>query len=336
MKDEEMAMSITRRGAIAAALPFAAARAQDPSAWPTRTVRLVVPFPPAGTTDIAGRIAAEMLTPRLGQQVIVENRPGATGNLGAEHVARAEPDGHTLLVCTISTAAINHSLWGARMPVRPEDFAAAGLLIRVPNVVFVPAASPVRSVAELVAAAKARPGALTYGSPGSGGSPHMTMEMLKLRTGTDILHVPFRGAGPMLVEAVAGRLDSACDNMPSCIGHVRDGRLRALAVTSAARSPALPAVPTLAEAGVPDFEATAWFGVQAPARTPRPIVERLGRELDAIARDPGYRARIAELGGDPPNLTPGGGTSPEAFEAFIRAEIARWAEVVRVSGAKVD
>jgi tripartite-type tricarboxylate transporter receptor subunit TctC len=323
--------------AAVAALPAAPRRARAQEApWPARPIRLVVPFPPAGTTDITGRIAAEMLGPRLGQTLVVENRAGATGNIGAEHVARSEPDGYTLLLCTISTASINYALWGARMPVRPEDLAAVALLIRVPNVVFVPASSPFRGAGDLIAAAKARPGALNYGSSGSGGSPHMTMEMLKLRSGADMAHVPFRGAGPMLVEAVAGRLDAGCDNMPSCIGHIRDGRLRALAVSGARRSPSLPDVPTLAEAGVPDFEATAWFGVQAPARTPRPIIERLGAELDAIARDPGYRARIAELGGDPPGLTPEGGTTPAAFEAFIRAEIAKWAEVVRVSGAKVD
>jgi len=331
-------MPITRRGLVALSLaaPMLSPAARAQESWPARTIRLIVPFPPAGTTDITGRIVAEMLTPRLGQQVIVENRSGATGNLGAEHVARSEPDGYTLLTCTISTAAINYSLWGARMAVKPEDLAAVGLLIRVPNVVFVPASSSVRTLADLVAAAKAKPGALTYGSPGSGGSPHMTMEMFKLRSGTELLHVPFRGAGPMLVEAVAGRLDAGCDNMPSCLGHVRDGRLRALAVTSARRSPALPDVPTLAEAGVPDFEATAWFGMQAPARTPKPIIDRLGRELDAITRDADYRRRIAELGGAPPDLTPEGGTTPEAFEAFIKDEIARWAEVVKVSGATID
>jgi tripartite-type tricarboxylate transporter receptor subunit TctC len=329
----------SRRGLLAAggaALLAAPGIARAQEAWPARTIRLVVPFPPAGTTDITGRIAAEMLGPRLGQTVVVENRAGATGNIGAEHVARSDPDGYTLLTCTISTAAINYALWGARMTVKPEDLAAIALLIRVPNVVFVPAASPLRTAGELIAAAKARPGRLNYGSAGSGGSPHMTMEMLKLRSGTDMAHVPFRGAGPMLVEAVAGRLDAGCDNMPSCIGHIRDGRLRALAVSGAQRSTSLPDVPTLAEAGIPDFEATAWFGVQAPARTPPAVVARLGGALDAITRDPGYRARIAELGGDPPNLTPGGGTTPESFEAFIRAEIAKWAEVVRVSGAKVD
>ncbi|MBD0271848.1 MAG: tripartite tricarboxylate transporter substrate binding protein [Acetobacteraceae bacterium] len=332
-------VGLHRRGLFGAGAALLAAprvlRAQE--AWPAaRTVRLVVPFPPAGTTDITGRIAAEMLGPRLGQTVVVENRAGATGNIGAEHAARSEPDGYTLLLCTISTASINYALWGARMPVKPEDFAAVALLIRVPNVVLVPASSPFRTAADLIAGAKARPGALNYGSSGSGGSPHMTMEMLKFRAGIDIAHVPFRGAGPMLVEAVAGRLDAGCDNMPSCIGHIRDGRLRALAVSGAGRSPSLPDVPTMSEAGVPDFEATAWFGIQAPARTPPPILARLGAELDAVTRDPGYRARIAELGGEPPNLTPGGGTTPQAFEAFIRAEIAKWAEVVRVSGAKVD
>lgn len=309
------------------------ARAQ---AFPTRPLRLVVPFPPAGTTDIAGRIMAERLSARIGQPVIVENRAGATGNLGADMVARSEPDGYTLLMCTISTASINYSLWGSRMTVKPEDLAAVGLVIRVPNVVFVTANSPYRTVSDLVAGAKANPGKLNYGSSGSGGSPHMTMEMFKLRSGTDMTHVPFRGAGPMLVEIVAGRLDAACDNMPSCIGHIRDGRLRALAVTSNVRSAALPDVPTLAEAGIRDFEATAWFGVQAPSRTPRPIIEKLGAEIDTITRDPGYIARIAELGGAPPALTPAGGTSPQAFEAFIRSEIAKWAEVVRVSGAKID
>ena len=328
--------TIDRRALLGGIAAASLARPAFAQAFPTRTIRLVVPFPPAGTTDIAGRILAERLTPRIGQNVVVENRAGATGNIGAEHVARSEPDGHTLLICTISTASINYSLWGARMPIKPEDLAAVGLLIRVPNVVFVPASSPHRTVADLVAAAKAAPGRLSYGSSGSGGSPHMTMEMFKLRTQTDITHVPFRGAGPMLIEAIAGRLESGCDNMPSCIGHIREGRLRALAVTSDVRTSALPDVPTLAEAGVRDFEATAWFGVQAPARVPRPIIERLGAEIDAIVREPSYLARIAELGGSPPGLTPQGGSTPAAFEAYIRGEITKWAEVVRVSGATVD
>lgn len=314
------------------------ARAQEGGApsWPTRPIRLIVGFPPAGTTDIAARLIAERLAPRLGQPVAVENRPGATGNIAAEQVARAEPDGHTLHTTNVSTGCINYTLFGPRMPVRPEDFAEIGLLMRVPNVIFVHPSVPARTLAELVTLARARPGAMNYGSAGSGGSPHMTMELFKVRTGTAIAHVPFRGAGPMLVEAVAGRLEAGCDNIPSCIGHVRDGRLRALAVTGAARSPALPEVPTVVEGGIADFEATSWFGVQAPARLPRPIIARLGAAIDAATQEPVYRTRLAELGADPPNLTPEGGTSPETFTAFVRAEIAKWAEVVRVSGATVD
>ncbi len=326
---------MNRRKLIAAALA-APGIAQAQPGFPARPLRMIIPFPPAGTTDIAGRIMAERLSVRLGQPVTPENRAGATGNIGAELVARAEPDGYTLLVGTISTASINYALFGARKPTRPEDLAAVGMIMRVPNLIFAHPSVPVRSVAEAIALARAQPGRLNYGSSGSGGSPHMTMEMFKLRTGTDIAHVPFRGAGPMLVEVVAGRIQFGCDNLPSVIGHVRDGRLRPLAVSSAVRSPALPDVPTLAEAGVPDFEATAWFGVQAPARTPRAIIARLGAEMDAIVKEPAVQARFAELGADIPRLTPDGGTSPEAYEAFIAAEIRKWAEVVRVSGATVD
>ena len=304
--------------------------------YPSRPIRLLVGYPPAGTTDIAARLAAERLTPRLGQPVLVENRPGATGNIAAEIAARSEPDGHTLLTSNIATTAINYSLFGDRMPVKPEDFTALGLLTKVPNLIFVHPSAPVRNVAELVALAKARPGALNYGSAGSGGSPHMCMEMFKLRTGTDINHVPFRGAGPMLIEAVAGRLDCGCDNMPSVIGHVRDGRLRPIAVTSRGRAAVLPEVPSLHEAGLTDFEATAWFGLQAPARTPRPILQRYSDEMNAIIREPDMQRKLADLGGMTPNLTPDGGTSPETFDAFVKAEIAKWAEVVRRSGATAD
>jgi tripartite-type tricarboxylate transporter receptor subunit TctC len=324
-----------RRSLLAApALLPGLALAQSP--WPSRPIRLVCGFPPAGTTDIAARLIAERLAPRLGQPVAVENRPGATGNIAAEHVARAEPDGYTLHATNVGTGSINYTLFGQRMPVKPEDFCELGLLMRVPNVLFVHPSVPARSLAEFIALAKAKPGVLNYGSAGSGGSPHLTMELFKFRTGISVSHVPFRGAGPMLVEAVAGRLQAGCDNIPSCIGHVRDGRLRALAVTGAERSPALPEVPTVAESGLPGFEATSWFGVQGPARLPPPILARLGEAIDAATREPSYRARLAELGADPPNLTPDGGTTPEAFTAFVRAEIAKWAEVVRISGATVD
>jgi tripartite-type tricarboxylate transporter receptor subunit TctC len=336
---------VTRRAALATgasgllaapALLGRTAAAQGGGAYPNRTVRLVVPFTPAGTTDIAARILAERLTQRLGQQVVVENRAGAGGNVGSDAVAKSEPDGYTLLMCTISSGAINYSLYGPRMPYKPEDLAAAGLMLKVPNAIFVTNDLPVRTLRELVDHAKARPGRLNIGSSGVGTSLHMTGELLKNAAGIDMTHVPYRGAGPMLQEVIAGRVQVAVDNLPSVIGHIRDGRLRALAVTTAARSPALPDVPTTAEAGFPEVEATAWFGVQAPARTPRPIIERLGAEIDAVTKEPETRAKIAELGGMPPGLTPDGGTSPETFEAFIRAEIAKWTEVVRRSGATVE
>ncbi|MBW6401121.1 tripartite tricarboxylate transporter substrate binding protein [Roseomonas sp. HJA6] len=329
-------MIIARRPLIGAltALP-AAARAEE-GRYPTRPVRMVVNFPPGGTTDLAARLYADRLQVRLAQPMPVENRGGATGNIGTEAVARAAPDGYTVLSTAVSPAAINYALFGPRMPYRPEDLAAVGLYLRVPNVIMVHHALPIRSIEELVAAAKARPGQLNYGSAGSGGSPHMAMEMFLMRTGTRMTHVPFRGAGPMLIEAVAGRVQASVDNIPSCIGHIRDGRLRALAVTGHARSAVLPDVPTLAETMVPGFEATAWFGMQVPAHTPQAAIDRLGAEIDAISKEPITRSKLAELGAELPNLTPDGGTTPAAFEAFITAEIAKWAEVVRASGATVD
>jgi tripartite-type tricarboxylate transporter receptor subunit TctC len=331
-------MPLRRRDLVASAAILLAAPGvgRGQPAWPNRPIRLIVPFTPAGTTDIAARILAERLTQRLGQQVVVENRPGAGGNVGSDAVAKAEPDGYTLLMGTVSSAAINYSLYGARMPYRPEDFAGAGLVLRVPNLIFVANALPVRTLRELVDYAKARPGQLNNGSSGLGTSLHLTGELLKTVAGIDMTHVPYRGSGPMLQEVIAGRIQVAVDNLPSVIGHVRDGRLRPLALTARERSPALPEVPTTAEAGFPEVEATAWFGVQVPARTPRPIVERLGAEIDAVVKEPETRRRFAELGGLVPGLTPDGGTSPEAFEAFIRAEIAKWGEVVRRSGASAE
>ncbi len=329
---------LTRRTALAAGLGLLAApglaRAQQ--GYPNRSIRLIVPFTPAGTTDIAARILAERLSQSLGQQIVVENRPGAGGNVGSDVVAKADPDGHTLLMCTVSSSGINHSLYGARMPYKPEDLAGVGLVLRVPNLIFVTPSLPVKTLPELVAYAKARPGQLNNGSSGIGTSLHLTGELLKTVAGIDMTHVPYRGSGPMLQEVIAGRIEVAVDNLPSVLGHVREGRLRPLALTARERSPALPEVPTTAEAGYPAVEATAWFGVQAPARTPRPIIERLGREVDAAVRNETTWKRYADLGGMKPGLTPEGGTTPEAFETFIKAEIAKWAEVVRKSGAKIE
>ncbi|MEN0074866.1 MAG: tripartite tricarboxylate transporter substrate binding protein [Paracraurococcus sp.] len=335
---------ITRRATLAAsagllALPAIAptitpAGAEEP--WPSRPVRIVVPFTPAGTTDIAARILAERLTAHLGQPVVVENRPGAGGNVGSDYVVKAEPDGYTLLMATVSSGAINYSLYGAKMPYKPDDLIDVGLMTQVPNLIFVTNALPVKTLKELVDLAKSKPGQLNYGSSGAGTSLHMTGELLKAVAGIDLIHVPFRGAGPMLQEVIAGRIEVGVDNLPSVIGHIRDGRLRPLAVTTKIRSPALPDVPTTAEAGFPDVQATAWFGIQAPLKTPQPIIDRLGKEIDAIMKEPGTREKVADLGGMPPGLTADGGTSPAAFKAFVRAEIAKWAEVVKRSGASAE
>jgi len=331
-----MSMTLSRRTALAATAGLLATPALGQAPYPNRTIRLVVPFTPAGTTDIAARILAAGLSQRLGQTVVVENRPGAGGNLGAEVVVKADPDGYTLLMATVSTAAINYSLYGAKMPYKAEDLAAVGLFLSVPNAIFVTNALPVRTLAELVAYAKANPGKLNHGSSGLGTSLHLTGELLKTTAGIEMQHVPFRGAGPMLQEAIAGRIEVGVDNLPSVIGHLREGRLRPLAVTDDHRSPALPDVPTTAEAGFPAVQAVAWFGVQVPARTPRPIIDQLGAAIDAVAKDPEVKARIAELGGEGPNLPPTGGTTPAAFETFIKAETAKWSEVVKKSGATAE
>ncbi|MFC3126787.1 Bug family tripartite tricarboxylate transporter substrate binding protein [Pseudoroseomonas globiformis] len=329
---------LPRRALLGAAalIPFAPRARAAQAAWPSRPVKFVVPFAPAGTTDIAARILATRLHQRLGQPFPIENRAGAGGNIGSDAVAKADPDGYTILMQTVSSGAINYALYAGEIPYKPADLANVGLLIRVPNVIFVTPSLPVKTLAELVALAKSKPGDLNHGSSGAGTSLHMAGELLKLEAGIQMTHVPFRGAGPMLAEVMAGRIECAVDNLPSAINHIRDGRLRALAVTSSTRSPALPDVPTTAEAGYPGVEVTGWFGVQAPAKTPRSIVEKLGAEIDAIVKEPDTWAKLADLGGMKPELTPDGGTSPEAYEKFVTAEVAKWADVVKRSGATVN
>ena len=328
---------IDRRALLGGLALAPLARPAFAQAWPSRPIRLVVGFPPGGTTDIAARILLEPLTQRLGQSVVVENRPGGSGgNIGADVVAKAEPDGYTILMQTVSSGAINHGLYRERMPHRPDAMTAVALVVKVPNAIFVTNALPVRTLQELVAYVKERPGRLNIGSSGVGTSLHMTGELLKQAAGLDMTHVPFRGAGPMLQEVIAGRIEVAVDNLPSVIGHLREGRLRPLAVTTEVRSPAMPEVPTTAEAGQPGVEATAWFGVTAPARTPREIIDRLNREINAVLADAAIWRRFEDLGGMKPGLTPDGLSSPETFQHFIDAEIRKWAEVVRRGNITVD
>jgi tripartite-type tricarboxylate transporter receptor subunit TctC len=316
----------------AAVLPFPRrpALAQgDAASWPARPLRLVVPFTAAGTTDILARILAEALGHRLGQPVVVENRAGAGGNIGADAVAEST-DGHKLLMATIGTAAINYGLYRNTMPYKPEDLAAVSNVAEVPNVIIASPNVEARTLQDAVALAKRRRDGMTIGSSGNGTSLHLTGELLKQAAGVDLVHVPFRGSGPMLTEVIAGRVDLAVDNLPSSLGHIRDGRLRALAVTTERRAPALPDTPTTREAGFPTVDAVAWFGVQVPARTPRPHVERLAAAIQEAVRDPAVRAKIEEQGAEPI------GDTPEQFEAYIRREIARWGEVIRRADVTVD
>ena len=330
-------MTLQRRGLLlAATATLAAPRIGVAQGFPTRPIRIVIPFTPAGTTDLVGRLTAELLGRRMNAQVVVDNRPGASGNVGAEFVARSEADGHTLLLTTIGTGAINFAVFRDRMPYRPEDLQAVGLMTRVPNVLMAANNTAIRSVADLVRDARARPGRINYGTAGIATSPHVVVEQLRLATGIDITHVPFRGSAPMLTEMVAERIEIGMDNIPSALPFIRDGKIRAIGVTSAGRNASMPDVPTIAEQGLPGFEATAWFGVLAPAATPAAVVQRLGTELNAIALDPTFRERLSALGADPPGLTPDGGTTPATFAAFLRAEIAKWADVVQRANVRVE
>lgn len=298
-------------------------------AWPSRPVRYIVPFPPAGTADILSRWIAEKLPAALGQSVIVENRAGAAGNVGTEQVAKAPPDGYTILMGTVAQS-ISETLY-AKLPFSfARDLAPVALVARVPNVMVVHPSVPVKTVKEFIAFAKARPGQINFASSGSGTSIHMSGELFKMLTGVNINHVPYKGSGPALIDLVGGHVSVMWDNLPSSMPHIKSKRLRAIAVTTAARYPELSELPTIAESGVAGYEASSWFGVVAPAATPREIVTRLNAEINKALNLPDMRERFAQQG-----AIPGPGT-PEDFGNWIRSEIAKWAKVVKVSGAKVD
>jgi len=325
---------LSRRAALALpalVLPLAVGRgAGAQAAWPSRAIRMIVPFPAGGATDLTARVVSERLSAALGQPVVIDNRPGAGGNLGCEMAAKAEPDGYTLLTCTIGTASINQYLY-TRLPYDPSrDLANVALINEVANGLFVPVSSPHRTLGDLIAAAKARPGALTYGTPGNGTSGHLCGEYLKSRAAMDLTHVPYRGTSQIIPDVLAGRVDVAVDNLPGYVPHLRDGRMRCLAVTTASRWFSLPEVPTVAESGVPGFEAAAWFGFQAPARVPRPVVERLAGLVTGIVAEPATAERLREIGSAPRPL------GPAEFDRYVAAENEKWREVVRLAGARLD
>jgi len=322
-----------RRRSLGAGLALLAGPAVAQGAaegWPSRPIRLIVPYSAGGGTDVIARAVAERAGQRLGVPVVVDNRPGGAGNLATGIAAEAAPDGYTLLVGNIGPIAVNPSLFRNLRPDPAEALTTVTLLAAAPMLILVNPKVPATDLAGLIAMAKARPGALNYGSAGNGSANHLAGAYFALRAGIEIQHVPYRGAGPALNDLVAGTLEMMPATIPSSIGLVRDRLVRALAVTSATRVPALPDLPTLAEAGVPGYEMAAWYGIMAPAGTPRPIVDRLQREIAAALSAPDVRARIADDGAEP------SGNSPEAFAAFAAAERRKWAEVVRDARITVD
>lgn len=299
------------------------------SDWPSKSVRIVVPFAAGGTTDIVARVIAEQLTPVLKQTVVVENKAGAGGNVGATEVARAAPDGYTFLMGTPGTQAINQFLY-PKMPYDTEkDLVPVSFVVRVPNVLIVPAALGVKTIEELIALARSKPGQLTYGSPGNGSTGQLSTELFKTRAKVFITHIPYRGSGPMLQDLLGGQISMAIDNLPSAIPHIRSGKLIALGVTSTAPNQQLPDVRPIASV-LPGYAAESWFVMVAPRGTPEAVVTRVSAEVDRILKKPEVIERFRGLGAEPV-----GGT-PADLARFIASETTKWKEVVKVSGAKVD
>jgi tripartite-type tricarboxylate transporter receptor subunit TctC len=296
--------------------------------YPARPVKWVVPYPPGGTTDVLARIVAQWLTDHMGQAFLIENKPGGGNNIGVDYVAHSAPDGYTMLLVNPANG-INTTLY-KNLPFNfLTDIAPVAGIVRTPNVMVVTDSFPAKTVAEFIAYCKANPGKINMASSGSGTSVHLSGELFKSMTGCDMLHVPFKGAGPALTELISGTVNVMFDNLPSSAGHIKGGRLRALGVTSAEREPSLPGVPTLGET-VPGYEATAWFGIGMPKGTPAEIIAKVNAETNRALSDPNMLARLAELGGQPIKGT------PADFGKVIADETAKWAKVVVSSGAKVE
>jgi tripartite-type tricarboxylate transporter receptor subunit TctC len=305
-----------------------AAFAQDD--YPNRPVRIIVPFAPGGSTDVVARILADRLGTELKQSFVVENKPGAGGNIGADAVAKATPDGYMLLMGTTGVLAINKYLYKDMAFDPDRDLAPVSYTSLITNILVVNPQVPARSVAELVRLAKAEPGRLTFASSGAGSSTHLSAELFKSMAGVDILHVPYKGSSQAITDVIAGQVTMLFDNAPSSMPFIEQGRLRALAVTSTRRMPNLPDVPTIDEAGVKGYESLSWSGIVAPAGTPRRIIDKLNAAIDKILRDPDVRQRFASLGVEPV------GGPPEAFSRHIRAEAEKWGRVVKTANITLN
>jgi tripartite-type tricarboxylate transporter receptor subunit TctC len=319
---------VKRRVFIAATL----AAATGPLAaqtYPSKPIRLIVPFPPGAYTDTVARVIADKLGQRVGQPVVVENRAGAGGNIGADYVAKATPDGYTLLVGTIANA-ISVSVYKKLPYDLQKDLLPVGLLATVPNVLVVNPELKPKTVAELIDFARANPGKLSYASSGNGGAPHLAGEMFKARTETDLVHVPYKGISPALTDVMGGQTTAMFASLDSAIGQVKAGKLQALAVTGSKRSPLLPQVPTMIESGLQDFEILGWAGILAPVGTPAAIIEMLNMHLVAIVNSAEVKTKFSDLGADAVSSTPG------EFSKFIRSEIDKWSKVVKVAGVQTQ
>jgi tripartite-type tricarboxylate transporter receptor subunit TctC len=298
--------------------------------YPVKPIRIIVPFPAGGSADIMARVVGQKMTESWGQPAVIDNRSGAGGNIAAELAAKSAPDGYTLFLCTVGTHAVHQTLY-AKLAFDPlKDFSPVAYIAGVPNVVVVHPSLPVTSVTELIAFIKARPGRINFGSSGAGSSVHMSGEMLKVMAGLEMTHVPYKGNPQAVTDLMAGQIELMITNMPSVIPYIQSGRLRALAVTTKARSPALPDLPTMEEAGVSGYESSAWFGLVSPAAVPRDVVRKLNAEVVRIVGLEDVKRNLASQGAYPVAMT------PEEFGAFMKAETAKWAKIVRASGARAD
>ena len=315
--------------AMIALLAPVAATAQG-AAYPGKPIRFVVPFPPGGGTDILSRALGQKMSQSLGQPFVIDNRPGAGGNIGADLAAKSPPDGYTLVMGQTSNLAVNPSLY-AKLPYDPiRDFAPITLVTETPIVVVVAQSSPIKSVADLIAQAKAKPGTINFASPGNGTVGHLAGELFKKMAGVDLVHIPYRGATPALTDLIGGQINLYFASAPVAMPQIKGGRIRAIAVTSRTRSPALPEVPTLAESGLTGFDASSWYGLLAPAGTPRDIIAKLHAAATQAMKESDLKDSMTAEGGEPI------GNTPEQFAAFIKSEGAKWAKVVKESGAKID
>ncbi len=300
------------------------------AAWPERPITLIVPAAPGGTADISARLISEKLGAALGTTVVIENRAGAAGIIGSQALTRAAPDGYTLEMGNIGPNAINYSLYKT-LPYKPTDFAPVSMVVAVPNILEVNSKSPYKTVQELVEAIRNDPkGIYSFGSSGTGQSPHLSSEMLTQRTGITMTHVPFKGMGPAVAALLAGQVTFVIDNLPSSIAFIRSGQFRALAITGAQRSPQLPDVPTMAEAGIKDMVVTAWFGLFAPAGTPPDIIDKIQQATKKVLETPEIRNRFIEMGGTP------GGNTPAEFAAFVDRERESWKKIVDAANLTME